>query len=404
MRILFALAILLFGVLAIRPTPTYALTNEDFLPEKICVAGHVDKKLFMQAALEQKKCDACTSPENVEKVSKKWEVMAFLKYHRQNFPGKFYIKSAPLTPSGTIDYEELVKSIDQHMMCLDATPTIRTQLNKASKTIGEAILVRKDVDNLQVANLSTAKPASFGYSHDWAAGNTLRSYEVAVGHSFTGALLPGQQTDLPYKLIPYARFVSQLNSNPKKADTDLAAAGLRGDVYGVPILGLDNQFGLRGEYLTDSVADSSILLGEFIWIPLPQYNVNYPHPFGHPQYYFGSEGPYIQLDVSGRLRFGQVFDPGPTILTAESFARVGGKAGVTIGFGGYDILSKLQLYATYLYLDTVTGLGGTIRKTEAGVNFAVTDNFGFTFKYVEGRDEDRLDVIHKLDAGFTVKF
>jgi hypothetical protein len=172
------------------------------------------------------------------------------------------------------------------------------RVNDFAKSVGKAVQVRKDVDNLGTGDLSTAKPASFAFVKDWEAGNTLNSYEVAVGQLFKGALVPSQQMDVPYALIPYARFVGQINSDPKKNDIDNVAFGLRGDLYAIPLFGLENRFSLRGEYLTDSVAEASIAAGEFVWEPRPPFDPAFPHPFGHPQYYFGSNGPYIKLDLT----------------------------------------------------------------------------------------------------------
>jgi hypothetical protein len=400
---------LVVGGLLATPSTVQAVTLDDLAPEKICVAGAVDKKLFMQAVLGIKKCDAaaaCTSPENVAKAADMYEVRQFLRDIERNFPGRFALKSAPFK-DGYIDYGELIKNIDQHVVCLDSQPSIRTRIDKFSKEVGQSLLVRKDVDNLEIADLSTAKPASFGYSKDWPAANAVTSYEVAVGHIFKGALDAVQKDSMPYTITPYARFVGQFNTNPKKTDIDIAAAGLRGDIYSIPFFGIvENHLSLRGEYITDSIARSAIAAGEVTWEPIPAFDPTRPHAFGHPQYYFGPDGPYIKLDVTGRFRFGQVFDPGlkPTILTQESYVRLGAKAGIMLGFGGSDIFSGFSVYGTYLYFDTVAGAGGSFEKIEAGVTYQVTSNFGFTVKYVEGTDEDKLEPVHKLEAGFTVKF
>lgn len=381
-------------------------TLPDFIPEKICIAGSVDRKLFMQAALSQKKCDDCLSPRSIEKAAANWTVKAFLQYTNESFPGAYKVMSVPYAADGGVDYEEYIRTVDQRIRCVADAAPLRTRVNDFAKSVGKAVQVRKDVDNLGTGDLSTAKPASFAFVKDWEAGNTLHSYEVAVGQLFKGALVPSQQMDVPFALIPYARFVGQINSDPKKNDIDNVAFGLRGDLYAIPLFGLENRFSLRGEHLTDSVAEASIAAGEFVWEPRPPFDPAFPHPFGHPQYYFGSNGPYIKLDLTGRVRFGHVFDPGekPTILTKESYVRLGGKAGATIGFGGYDIFSSLSLFATYLWFDTVEGLGGTFDKLEAGASYQITDNFGLTLKYVDGTDEDKLVPVRKLDAGFTVKF
>jgi len=382
--------------------------NEAFIPEKICAADTVDRKLFMQAALGLKKCEDCLSEENIRKAADGFAVIFFVKNHARTYPGSFEIK-VPYAAGGAIDYVEFVRTVDRRVKCLQGAAPLRTSLDKFAKAVGESIQVRKDVDNFgpSGSDLSSAKPASFGFMKDWVADNTQHSYEVAVGQAFKGKLRPGEQMDLPYAFTPYARFVGQINSDPKKKDIDNVGLGVRADVYAVPLgTVIESTFSLRAEYLTDSVGEATIAAGEFVWEPLPGTAFDFPHPIGNAQYYFGSNGPYIKLDLTGRVRFGHVFDPGlkPTVLTKESYVRLGGKAGATVGFGGYDILSGLSFYATYLWFDTVEGLGGTFDKLEAGVLYQITNNFGVTFKYVEGTDEDKLEPVRKFDAGLTVRF
>ena len=407
----FLLACFTVCALSLPITSATGQSFEAFIPEKICVADAVDKKLFMQAALGQKKCEGCTSEANIEKAANNNTVRLFLDRHEQTHPGSFKVLLVPHTPGGSVDYVEYVRTVDQRVKCLAGAAPLRTQLNAFAKSVGKAIQVRKDVDNFgtstSTTDLSSAKPASFGFMKDWVAGNTLHSYEVAVGHVFEGALRPGQQMDLPFSLTPYARFVGQLNSDPKKKDVDNVGFGIRADVYRVPFGNiLDNAFSLRAEYLTDSIAEASIAAGEFVWEPLPGADLDIRHPFGNAQPLFGLSGPNLRIDISGRVRFGHIFDPGlkPTVLTKESYVRIGGKAGATIGFGGYDIFSSLSFFATYLYFDTVEGLGGTFDKLEAGMNYQITENFGLTVKYVDGTDEDKLEPVQRFDAGFTVKF
>jgi hypothetical protein len=399
-------AVLAVAAAGISAVPGNGQTLPDFIPEKICAAGSVDRRLFMQAALGQKKCDDCLSPRSIEKAAANWTVKAFLKHTHEGFPGSYRVLSVPHAPDGGIDYEEYVRTVDQRIRCVADAAPLRSRLDELAKSVGKAVQIRKDVDNLGSGDLSSAKPASFAFVRDWEAGNTVHSYEIAVGRLFKGALDPSRQMDVPFTLLPYARFVGQINADPKKRDIDNAAFGLRGDLYAIPFLGLEHRLSLRAEYLTDSAAEASIAAGEFVWEPRPPFEAGFPHPFGHPQYYFGSSGPYLKVDLTGRVRFGHVFDPGlkPTVLTEESYLRLGAKAGATVGFGGYDILSSLSLFATYLWFDTVDGAGGTFAKLEAGVNYQITDNFGITLKYVEGTDEDKLEPVQRFDAGFTVKF
>jgi hypothetical protein len=218
------------------------------------------------------------------------------------------------------------------------------------------------------------------------------------------------QATMPLVVRPYVRYVGKFNSKSGLKDTDNLGLGVRADLFEVMLFDtVSNKLSLRGEWLTDSVADSQIAAGELVWTPHFRGALRKFLPLGETiPLSPADDGPYMSLDLSGRYRYGEVFDAGrsATLITAGEYSRLGGRARIDLGFGGNDLFSGITLFADYLYFHNLadrTGIDGFF-KFEAGISYAITETVGLSFGYVLGRDEDKLQPLGRIEANLTVKF
>lgn len=277
------------------------------------------------------------------------------------------------------------------------------------------MILRKDVDNLSVG-LKKAQPAKFSAARDGVADNSIVQSELAIGTEYTIHLGEELNPDgvvqetIPLVLRPYTRYVGKFNSKRGPQDVDSLGFGLMADLYRLELLGVSNKVSLRGEYLTDAEARSEIAAGEVVWSPHFRDSVlRRLLPLGERvPLVGGDEGIFIRLDLSGRYRFGEVFDAGDAVnlATTKEYSRFGGRGRVELGIGGTDVLSGMTLFADYLYFNDLHDDNplDEFYKFEAGLSYAFTENVGVSLGYVRGRDEDKLQEIDRVEGNLTVKW
>jgi hypothetical protein len=411
------------GLAVVLVQPASAQSDAAFAQKDICVVkgkkAFIDRDKLIVATITGAK------PSDIEKDGKlghsarEFRDYAVTQNRLQNFvqaPGDYY--TIHRKDKGAVSAEDLLDNFSQYeAICVGwpretvANP-LREAINKATKDAGSKLILRKDVDNLSVG-LKKAQPAKFSMARDEVGNNTLMQSELALATEFVTHLgMSDTGATMPVFFRPYVRYVGKFNSKSSLKDVDNLGFGLRADLYSLSLFDIVNsKLSLRGEYLTDSVAESEIAAGEVVWTPHFKNPVLRRYlPLGEEIELFGGgpDGLRMSLDVSGRFRFGEVYDPGqtPTLLATNQYRRLGARARADFGFGGSDVLSGITFFVDYLYFNNLRDGSGidSFYKFEVGLAYAITDNVGVSVGYVRGRDEDKLVEIDRVEANLTVKF
>lgn len=301
------------------------------------------------------------------------------------------------------------------MRCLNYPPpetpagTLRKSLDDAQKAFGKNLLVGKDLDSL-TKPLATREPAKLSVTKDGITKNTLMQTEFAVAGYFRYQVpfpSPSGEVDLATLVIsPFVTGVGSYNSNDKLKDVDKAMTGIAVDFWSIPIFGLYHGFSARVGYQIDTSKGYEALSTELVYYPPPGL-------FGFVQLgekiqMLGDDGPWVMLDLTPRLRYGNIYENAtiPTLPASGDFLRAGYKMAATFGFGGDDFLSLFGVNIAYTYFDNIYGGNGIsqFERFDAALTYKITDYFGISLSYKRGRDEDQLKAIDQIIAALTFKF
>ncbi|MGH1353335.1 MAG: hypothetical protein ACRBBN_21385 [Methyloligellaceae bacterium] len=291
---------------------------------------------------------------------------------------------------------------------------VRKKVDDTPKSFGKDLIIRSGINSL-TGDIDTGKAASFSISRDGVKKNTVVETKVAVAKRFVTHLATetndfGEvQGRIPLKLFPYFRYEGKFSSKSGARNVDNLAVGLRADISGIEIANIvDGTLSFRGEYVTDSIAESEIVAGEVVWSPFFTGSLGETLPLQRAVWPLGFEGPWIFMDLSARYRFGDVYDPGQkaSLLETNQYQRVGGRFYAVTGFTGSDFLSKLTASVEYWYFEDLEKASGVKRfdHLEADVSYKFTKNTAISLSYEKGRNVDTLEEVDLIKGALTIKF
>lgn len=339
---------------------------------------------------------------------------AFLKDYPKS---RYAITLRGETTNSLIDSGDFLRNFKNYeARCIAAENAIAferasSDFDAQTKKIGDYVRVRKAAADL-AKSLEVADPAFVSFTDDQIAGNKAASYAVTVGTIFEFGSDDIGSND-PFAathgyLFPYVRLAGEENSLNSKADLENWAAGIRVDYLNVPVAGefLKTDVGGFFEYLTDSEAESEVLSSEAGI--RPRFNDTIPllNFINRKKVSFGYFGPWIFTELTGKMRYGHVSDPGgkPGLLLTSEYSRAGFTAAARTGYAGSGPLSGFELAGSFTKFDTFEGQGGAFEYFTAELTYNFTKNIGLKFDRKKGTEPDKLDVLDRYTAGLTFRF
>lgn len=297
---------------------------------------------------------------------------------------------------------------------LPQTTTVRKEVDNFTKKISANLTVGKDLDALSKP-LAPRNPAKFSVARDQVTGNTAFQTEFAVAGYFptqgigvTDPLWTGGKSQTIFvDFYPFVTSQTTSNTTAKLKDIEKTSIGLMLVTDNVPFFGLGaNHFAFRASHQLDTTKTFEINLGEIVWTP--DFGPFRALDFGKTKFLSGPDGLWYRHELSGRLRAGQILENNgiATLPSSGEVVRAGFRAELYAGVLGSDFFSKFTASLSYTHFDNLYGGNGVdqFHKVVAGLQYDLTDNYGFGITYTRGRDEDLLTEVDQILAAVTIKF
>lgn len=313
------------------------------------------------------------------------------------------------TGKDLVDYPEAYE-----IKCnVSQTATLRSQVDEFTGKVASKLAVGKDLDALSKP-LAQRNPAKFSVARDRVAANTAFQTEFAVAGFFRDTLeisdpvWTGQGTQTVFvDFYPFITSQTISNSSAKLKDVEKTSIGAMLATDNVPFFGLGaNHFAFRASHQLDTSKVFETNLAEIVWTP--DFGPFVALAFNKTNFLGGPDGLWYRYEFSGRMRAGEIIENKgiATLPSRGEFARAGFKAELYAGVAGSDFFSKFTASLSYLYFENLHGGNGIDRfhKLAVGLQYDLTENYGFGITYTRGRDEDLLTELDQVLAALTIKF
>ena len=308
---------------------------------------------------------------------------------------------------------------------------VEEEVDKNARPLPKAVFrVRGDPTDLRNPLKTDSKPATFSITDDFE--KTVKSFQIngALGVGISGPLVTepspigGYDVVADGQIIFYGRLQQKGADNLESLQIDNKALGLLANIDYGRIGGWENNISLLAAYTWDDKVESEIESGRLVWAPLPAWSAqsNFVNWWlrsfrNYASFSLGKMVFQVRNTLTGEAVYANAVDAGtdPLFLEDKTYFQAGGVVGTTISWVNMNMLrlgrseglvQGMTLFATYKWLDGITGPIDTFERFEGGVTFALgeSNKFGWTTKYVHGRLDDTLQEVDYVESALSLKF
>jgi hypothetical protein len=320
---------------------------------------------------------------------------------------------------------------NRYAVVLCRPPEQEAEVDKNARPLPSAVFrVRGDPTDLRNPLKENSKPATFSITDDYE--KTVTSFQIngALGVGISGPLVTepspigGYNVVADGQLIFYGRLNQKGADNVESLQIDNKALGLLANVDYGRIGGWENNISLLAAYTWDNKVNSEIETARVVWAPLPAWSAKsdavnwWLRSFrNYASFSLGKLVFQVRNTLTGEAVYGNAVEAGtdPLFQEDKTYFQAGGVVGSNISWVNMNLLRLgrsegllrgMTLFATYKWLDGISGSIDTFERFEGGVTFALgeSNKFGWTTKYVHGRLDDTLQEVDFVESALSLKF